>query len=552
MPLLATEIVTAMRYSLLPFMRRYTTYAAALIATVLLLPVSIKDPVYWVPFVLSSMLALLGTYDLLQTRHSLLRNYPIVGHIRFFMEGIRPEIRQYFAESDIDSQPFSRSERTLAYQRAKVTADKFPFGTELDVNAASFEWLNHSITPKPVAVEPFRISVGGPNCRQRYAISVLNISAMSFGALGANAILALNLGAKLGGFAHNTGEGGLSQYHRQHGGDIIWQIGSGYFGCRNGDGSFSPELFSEQVNEPQVKMIEIKLSQGAKPGHGGVLPRAKVSPEIAAARRVPTGRDCVSPASHSEFSTPRGLLEFIERLRRLALGKPVGFKLCVGQPVEFLGICKAMLETGIYPDFIVVDGAEGGTGAGPLEFLDHVGMPLREGLMFVHNALVGLNIRGHIRLGASGKIITAFDMVRAMALGADWCNSARGFMFALGCIQSLRCHTDQCPTGVATQDPLRQRALVVTEKASRVVSFHRETVLALAEVLAAAGLNHPADLRPHCISKRTALGRIETFEQTYHFLKPGELLSGTEDPRFKDIWRKAQPDSFSPAKGEAA
>ena len=358
------------------------------------------------------MLAALGTHDLLQTRHSLLRNYPIVGHIRFLLEEIRPEIRQYFAESDTDGQPFSRSERTLAYERAKVALDKFPFGTELDVNAASFEWLNHSIAPKPVAAEPFRTAVGGPSCLQPYSISVLNISAMSFGALGAKAILALNLGARLGGFAHDTGEGEFSRYHRQHGGDIIWEIGSGYFGCRNPDGSLSPERFAEQANEPQVKMVEIKLSQGAKPGHGGVLPAAKVSPEIAAVRGVPIGQDCVSPAWHSEFSTPRGLLEFIERLRRLALGKPVGFKLCIGHPGEFLGICKAMLETSIYPDFIIVDGAEGGTGAGPLEFLDHVGMPLREGLMFVHNALVGLNIRDHIRLGASGKIITAFDMVR--------------------------------------------------------------------------------------------------------------------------------------------
>ena len=536
-----------MRYLLLPFTGRYAAYAGAIVTSILLLPLSFNDPVYWIPFGLAAMLTLLGTHDLLQTRHSLLRNYPIVGHIRFLLEAIRPEIRQYFAESDIDGQPFSRSERTLAYGRAKVAPDKFPFGTELDVNATSFEWLNHSIAPKPVAAEPFRITVGSSSCLQPYSISVLNISAMSFGALGSKAILALNLGARLGGFAHDTGEGGFSRYHQQHGGDVIWQIGSGYFGCRNPDGSFSSDRFAEQANEQQVKMIEIKLSQGAKPGHGGVLPAAKVSPEIAAARVVPMGRDCVSPACHPEFSTPRGLLEFIERLRQLALGKPVGFKLCIGHPGEFLGICKAMLETGIYPDFIVVDGAEGGTGAGPLEFLDHVGMPLREGLTFVHNALVGLNIRDRIRLGASGKIITAFDMVRAMALGADWCNSARGFMFALGCIQSLRCHTDHCPTGVATQDPIRQRALVVPEKASRVASFHRATVLALAEVLAAAGLDHPADLKPHHISKRTALGRVETFDQIYPFLKPGELLSGTQDPRFKDAWPKARSDSFSPA-----
>jgi glutamate synthase domain-containing protein 2 len=536
-----------MRYLLLPFTRRYVTYACALLATILLSPLAFNNPVYWFSFGLAAMLALLGTHDLVQTRHSLLRNYPIVGHTRFLLEEIRPEVRQYFAEGDVDGQPFSRSARTLAFERAKGVPDKFPFGTELDVNAEPFEWLSHSIATKPVAAEPFRITVSGPGCLQPYSISVLNISAMSFGALGAKAILALNLGAKVGGFVHDTGEGGFSRYHRQHGGDIIWQIGSGYFGCRNPDGSFSPERFAAQANEPQVKMIEIKLSQGAKPGHGGVLPAAKVSPEIAAARGVPRGKDCVSPASHSEFSTPRGLLEFIERLRRLAGGKPVGFKLCVGQPGEFLGICRATLETGIYPDFIVTDGAEGGTEAGPLEFMDHVGMPLREGLMFVHNALVGLSLRQHIKLGASGKIITAFDMIRVMALGADWCNSARGFMFALGCIQSLRCHTDRCPTGVATQDPIRQHALVVADKARRVASFHRATILALAEVLAAAGLGHPADLRPHHISRRTALGQVETFEQTYHFLKPGELLSGTEDPRFKDIWLKARPDSFSSA-----
>ena len=539
------ETTTTMRHLLLPFSGRYITYAGVLVAAVLLLPVSFNNPVFWLPFGLAAILASLGTHDLLQTQHSLLRNYPVVGHIRFLLEAIRPEIRQYFAESDTDSQPFSRSERTLAFERAKRDIDKFPFGTELDVNAASFEWINHSIAPRRVATEPFRTMVGGPGCLQPYSISVLNISAMSFGALSANAILALNLGARLGSFAHDTGEGGFSRHHRQNGGNIIWQIGSGYFGCRNPDGGFSPERFAEQANEPQVKMIEIKLSQGAKPGHGGVLPAAKVSREISIARGAPVGRDCISPASHSEFSTPRGLLEYVERLRRLARGKPVGFKLCVGHPWEFLGICKAMLETGLYPDFIVVDGAEGGTGAGPLEFVDHVGMPLRDGLMFVHNALVGLNLRQHVKLGASGKIITGFDMVRAMALGADWCNSARGFMFALGCIQSLRCHTDLCPVGVATQDPIRQRALVVSEKASRVESFHRETIRALAEVLAAAGLDHPADLRPRHVLKRSAFGQVETLEKIYRLLKPGELLSGTEDPRFKDAWPKARSDSFS-------
>ncbi|WP_281806337.1 FMN-binding glutamate synthase family protein [Methylocystis echinoides] len=534
-----------MRYLLLPFTARYMAYAGAIIAAIALLPLSLTDPVYWLPFGSAVILASLGTRDLLQTRHSLLRNYPIVGHIRFLLEGIRPEIRQYFAESDIDTQPFSRSERTLAFERSKKTSDKFPFGTELDVNAPSFEWINHSIAPKPVAAEPFRTTVGGPGCLQPYSISVLNISAMSFGALSANAILALNLGARRGGFAHDAGEGGFSRYHREHGGDIILQVASGYFGCRTPDGRFSIERFAELANEPQIKMIEIKLSQGAKPGHGGVLPASKVSAEIALARGIALGRDCISPARHSEFSSPRGLLEYIERLRQLARGKPVGFKLCVGHPWEFLSICKAMLETGLYPDFIVVDGAEGGTGAGPLEFIDHVGMPLRDGLMFVHNALVGVNLRQHVKLGASGKIITAFDMARAMALGADWCNSARGFMFALGCIQSLRCHTDQCPVGVATQDPIRQRALVVSEKASRVESFHRETILALAELIAAAGLEHPAKLTPGHILKRTALGQVETFEQAYDFLEPGELLSGAKSPILRDAWSKARSDAFS-------
>ncbi len=535
-----------MRYVLLPFTGRYIAFTGAVVLAILSLVISFTNPIYLIPFGVSAVLALVGARDLLQTRHSILRNYPIIGHIRFLFEKIRPEIRQYFGESDIDSQPFSRVERTLAFERAKGLVDKFPFGTELNVNSTSYEWITHSIAPKPVAAEPFRTMVGGPNCRQPYSASVLNISAMSFGALGSHAIHALNLGARLGDFAHDTGEGGFSRYHREHGGDIIWQIASGYFGCRSPEGSFSSELFSEQARRPQIKMIEVKLSQGAKPGHGGVLPAAKVSPEIALARGIPVGRDCVSPASHSEFSTPLGLLEFLERLRQLSGGKPVGFKLCVGHPGEFLGVCKAMLETQIYPDFIVVDGAEGGTGAGPLEFLDHVGMPLQAGLMFVHNALVGLGIRDRIKLGASGKIITAFDMVRIMALGADWCNSARGFMFALGCIQSMRCHTDQCPTGVATQDPIRQRALFVPEKARRVASFHRATISALSEVLAAAGLDHPSDLRPHHIWKRSAFNRAETLDQIYNFLRPGELLSATEDPRFRDAWPKARSDAFSP------
>jgi glutamate synthase domain-containing protein 2 len=526
--------------------RRYATYTAALAATIVFLLLSLIDPVFLWPFAVAAALALVGTHDITQTRHSISRNYPIAAHIRFLLEEIRPEIRQYFLESDIDGMPFNRAERSIVYQRAKGQLDKRPFGTELDVNAPQFEWLNHSIAPKEPAHEPFRIKIGGPDCQHPYSASIFNISAMSFGALSANAIKALNKGARLGNFAHDTGEGGYSQYHRENGGDIIWEIGSGYFGCRHPDGSFWPERFAEQAANEQVKMVEIKLSQGAKPGHGGVLPGAKVSPEIAAARGVAVGVDCISPARHSAFSTPLELTQFIAQLRALCGGKPVGFKLCIGHPWEFLGICKAMLASGIYPDFIVIDGAEGGTGAAPLEFTDHVGMPLRDGLLFAHNALVGLNIRDRIRIGASGKVTTAFDIVRMMALGADWCNAARGFMFALGCLQSQNCHTDRCPVGVATQDQARQRALVVPDKAERVFHFHRSTLTALAELIAASGLEHPEDIRPLHISKRLTAGAVSNYAELYRFLKPGELLAGTDDPRFQQAWALARADSFAP------
>ena len=531
----------------LAFTRRYGTYAAALTATVVFLVLTMIEPGFVWPFVIAAILALIGTYDLMQTHHSISRNYPIAAHIRFLLEDMRPEIRQYFLEGDTDGMPFNRNERSLVYQRAKGQLDKRPFGTELDVNAEEFEWLNHSIAPKEPAKEPFRITIGGADCKHPYSASIFNISAMSFGALSANAIRALNKGARLGKFAHDTGEGGYSPYHRENGGDIIWEIGSGYFGCRNPDGSFSPERFAEAAANTQVKMVEIKLSQGAKPGHGGVLPGAKVSPEIAATRGVPAGVDCISPARHSAFSTPIGLTRFIAQLRELSGGKPVGFKLCIGHPWEFLAICKAMLETGILPDFIVIDGAEGGTGAAPLEFTDHVGMPLRDGLLFARNALVGVNLRDKIRIGASGKVTTAFDIARMIALGADWCNAARGFMFALGCLQSQSCHTDRCPVGVATQDQTRQRALVVPDKAERVFHFHRSTVIALAELMAAAGLEHPEEITPLHISKRLTAGEVSSYAELYRFLTPGELLHGTDDPRFQKAWAMARADSFAPA-----
>jgi glutamate synthase domain-containing protein 2 len=535
-----------MNMILLPFRRCYITLTIAIAGTVLCLALA----QYWwgllVPAVPLAALSALGLYDLMQKRHSVLRSYPIAAHIRFLLEQIRPEIRQYFLEDETQGMPFARKKRSIVYQRAKGQLDKVPFGTQLDVYGTRYEWLNHSIAAATPSSEPFRVLVGGPDCRQPYSASVFNISAMSFGALSANAILALNKGAKLGNFAHDTGEGGLSPYHQTHEGDVIWEIGSGYFGCRNEDGTFSPENFAKIAGLDQIKMIELKISQGAKPGHGGVLPGPKVSPEIAETRGVTVGVDCISPASHTAFNTPLELMQFIADLRRLSGGKPIGFKLCIGHPWEFLGICKAMLETGILPDFIVVDGSEGGTGAAPLEFLDHFGMPMRDGLNFVHNALVGINLRSHIRLGAAGKITSAFDIARTMALGADWCNAARGFMFALGCIQAQSCHTDRCPTGVATQDKVRQRALVVEDKAERVFSFHQGTLNALAEVIAAVGLDHPSKLLPQHISRRVSADRIETYEEIYRPVAPGTLISGTADPRFVNAWRLASAESFQP------
>jgi glutamate synthase domain-containing protein 2 len=488
-------------------------------------------------------LSLLGVRDL-QTHHSILRNYPISAHLRFLLEDIRPELRQYFFEGEKDGLPFPRDRRAVVYQRAKLALDKRPFGTQFNTYAPGYEWLQHSMAPRPLAAESFRISVGGPDCARPYSISVLNISAMSFGSLSAAAIRALNAGAKKGAFAHDTGEGGFSPYHREYGGDIIWEIGSGYFGCRNPDGSFNPEKFVAVAANDQIKMIEIKLGQGAKPGHGGVLSGAKVTAEIAAIRGVTEGEDCLSPACHTAFSTPIELMKFIAELRRLSQGKPVGFKLCVGHSWEFLAICKAMLETTIYPDFIVVDGKEGGTGAAPLEFMDHLGMPMREGLVFVHNALVGIGAREHIRIGVAGKIVTAFDMARAMALGADWCNSARGFMFSLGCIQSLSCHTDRCPTGVATQDPSRSRALVVTDKSERVFNFHRSTIHALAELTAAAGLDHPSDFHPVHFWRRIDEREATTFAEIYPSVETGELVAGARDESLRKAWNMASVNSF--------
>ena len=499
--------------------------------------------ILWV--LLLSALVLVGISDLQQTHHAILRNYPVIGHLRFLLEFIRPELRQYFIESDNEAVPFSRSQRSLVYARAKGESDKRPFGTQLDVREVGYEWLTHSISPSVIDSHDFRVSVGGPQCKHPYDISLFNVSAMSFGALSANAVMALNLGAKKGGFAHDTGEGSISRYHREHGGDLIWEIGSGYFGCRNEDGTFSAERFVQNALSPQVKMIEIKLSQGAKPGHGGVLPGPKVTPEIAEARGVPVGVDCVSPAAHSSFSNPVELLQFVQKLRELCEGKPVGFKLCIGHPWEWFGIAKAMQKTGIYPDFIVVDGSEGGTGAAPVEFTDHMGMPMLEGLRLVHNTLVGLKLRKQIRLGASGKIISGFDVMRTLALGADWCNSARGFMFALGCIQAQTCHTGNCPTGVTTQDPKRQVALVVPSKADRVRNFHRQTLESVQEMLQATGLSAPSDLRLNHIMRRVSEHEVQNLSDLMLSVKGGALLEPQDlEGLFAKYWHAASPDSF--------
>ena len=503
----------------------------------------------WGITVLLALLTGVGVRDVVQRHHSILRNYPVLGHVRWMVELIRPEIRQYLLQSDEEAAPFSRSQRSLVYARAKAEGSERPFGTLLDVYRDGYEFIGHSTRPVP-ASDPasFRVNIGGDQCTKPYSASVFNISAMSFGSLSANAILALNDGAKRGGFSHDTGEGSISPYHRQGGGDIVWEVASGYFGCRTPDGRFDPDKFAAQAASDQVRMIEIKLSQGAKPGHGGILPAEKVSKEISETRGVPMGQDCVSPPRHSAFSTPLEMIAFITQLRTLSGGKPVGFKLCLGHPWEFMGIVKAMLQTGVHPDFIVVDGGEGGTGAAPAEFSDHIGTPMREGLLFVHNTLVGAGLRDQIKVGVAGKIVSAFDIASVMAIGADWTNAARGFMFALGCVQSLTCNTNRCPTGVATQDAVRQRALVVPDKAERVYNFHRNTLKALSDMLAAAGLEHPDQLRPHHLVRRASMTEIKSFSQMHHFLTPGDLLSGALSEGFyATSWAMARADSFDAA-----
>ena len=525
-------------------MSRYFVYIASLVLTALFGWMTLRDPSWAWALVIAGGVAAIGTADVMQRKSTLRRNYPVMAHFRFGLESIGPEMRQYFIESDIAETPFSRQQRALIYQRSKSVLDTRPFGTLHDVYGTDYEWINHSLTPAHIADSDFRVVIGA-QCLKPYSASVFNISAMSWGALSAAAIRALNEGARRGKFYHDTGEGSLSPYHLENGGDLVWEIGSGYFGCRNAEGKFDEASFVKQAAREQVRMIEIKLSQGAKPGHGGVLPAAKVTAEISAVRGVPMGVDCVSPAQHSAFNTPIELLQFLQKLRDLSGGKPTGFKLAIGHPWEWFGIAKAMHETHLWPDFIVVDGAEGGTGAAPSEFIDHVGVPMHEALMLVHNTLVGLNLREHIAIGAAGRIVSAFDIARTMAMGADWCNAARGYMFALGCIQSLSCHTDRCPTGVATQDPRRWKHLDVPDKATRVHHFHDNTLHALRDLLCAAGLTHPCQLGPEHILRRISPIEIRSLAAIYRFLTPGELLEKVpEHAVFKQFWSEARADTF--------
>jgi glutamate synthase domain-containing protein 2 len=481
---------------------------------------------FWFSFLLIVPIIILGIYDQIQTKQTLKRNFPIIGRMRWWAEWLRPKVYQYFVESDTDGAPFNRLSRNVIYQRAKKINDTTPFGTQLNVYETGYEWLNHSISPlhhDKIDHHP-RVLVGGPDCKQPYSASILNISAMSYGSLSKNAIMALNGGAKIGNFAHNTGEGGLSPYHLSPGGDVIWQIGTGYFGCRYTDGTFNYEAFEERAALPNVKMIEIKLSQGAKPGHGGILPASKVTDEIAKIRLVEKGKDVLSPPYHTAFSTPIELLQFIKKLRELSLGKPIGFKLCIGQKSQFIAICKAMVQENILPDFITVDGGEGGTGAAPLEFSNSVGMPLRDALAFVYDTLNGFSIKKHIKIIASGKVHTGFDLVKNFSLGADMCNGARAMLLAVGCIQALECNTNTCPSGVATQNPALFKGLDVNDKKVRVFNYHHQTVHAAVELMRAAGIKHPDNLHRSHIYRRVSPNQIQTYAEMYPYLLKGSLL----------------------------
>lgn len=528
------------------FWGRYSAvFYAWIVSGAALIGASVFPILIWLALPVSA-LALLGVYDLMQKQHGVIANYPLLGRLRYIFETIRPELRQYFWESDDDELPYSRTQRAMVYRRAKNISADHPFGSVKNIYAEEHNWLNHSLEPQKIVNDDFRILVGeGPHS---YAMSIVNISGTSFGALSPNAIQALNTGAHQGQFAHNTGEGGLSPYHKAGGGDLIWQISTGYFGCRSADGSFDPELFQQRATEQQVKMIEIKLSQGAKPGHGGVLRGSKVNAEIAATRGIPEGEDCISPSRHSAFSNPNQLLDFAQQLRDLSGGKPVGIKLCIGHPWEFVAIVRAMVDRKLYLDFITVDGAEGGTGAAPVEFADNLGCPLRDALVFVDNALRGAGLRERIKIGASGKIVSAYDVIRHCALGADWCNMARPFMFSLGCIQARDCASNHCPTGIATMDPKRYRVLDIATRGERVFNFQKNTRAAIAKLLGAAGLTDPSQLNRRHIVRRLSASEIRLADQIYPRVELNALIDGkpVDDPRLASYWHRVSGESFQP------
>lgn len=504
---------------------------------------------FYLAFILILPLLLIGFSDIMQNKQAIRKNFPIVGRSRYLAEWLRPKLYQYFVEPDTDGRPFSRIKRNIVYQRAKSVNDTAPFGTQLNVYDEGYEWMNHSIAPlDPHSMDHHpRVTVGGSDCKKPYSCSIFNVSAMSFGSLSKNAVMALNGGAALGSFAHNTGEGGISKYHDKFNGDLIYQIGTGYFGARTKDGNFSPELFKERTSADNVKMIEIKLSQGAKPGHGGILPAKKATPEIAQIRNIEPYKAVLSPPYHKAFNTPVGLLNFIKECRELSGGKPIGFKLCIGHKSEFLAICKAIVKTGIKPDFISVDGGEGGTGAAPLEFSNSVGVPAKEGLTFAYNALVGFGIKKDIILINAGKIVSGFDIFKSIAMGADLCYSARAMMMAVGCIQALECNHNTCPTGVATQDPELVKGLDVSDKKVRVANYHKETVKSFVELMAAAGLSHSDKINRTHVYQRVDQHLSKSYYKLYPYIPEGCLLSSESVPRsWKEYMAMADPESFTP------
>lgn len=516
---------------MIPNMRRKFVLAALVLwSLTLFLADQVSIYFAWL-LVLLLPLTIMGFYDMFQKKHAIRRNYPLLGRLRYTFEGLRPAIQQYFVENDLNGKPFSRRMRSLVYQRAKREKETVPFGTQVDVYAEGYEWMVHSAYPLDANTlnrHP-RVRVGGKHCTQPYDLSLYNVSAMSYGSLSANAIKALNKGAAKGKFAHNTGEGGVSPHHEQ-GGDLIWQLGTGYFGARAQDGNFDPEKYKVTVSKPTIKMIELKLSQGAKPGKGGILPAIKNTKEIAGIRGVEPHTPVLSPAYHKAFHDPQSLLEFVQQLRELSGGKPVGIKLCIGSEKEFYDLCKAMHQSQLLPDFITIDGGEGGTGAAPVEFSDSLGMPMKDGLSFAVDALRGFDLKKDIVVIAAGRITSAFDMVKALALGADACYSARAMMMALGCIQALECHSNQCPTGVATQDPTLMEGLVVPDKAERVYNFHKKTLYSFVDMLAAAGMQAPSELKRQHVFERTGVGVVQRYDQLYPVIPVGCCLNTEEIP----------------------